>query len=232
MITLISVGIVMMMLIMMYTVNLIMMVFNDILFRVLKILLPISVITGSLHYFTENLIDMNIDIFGFKLFTPSTINVICGIITVMYTYFLIRKKNVYLLTKLIGLILLIPMIIYLLNEPIEYMAINLTGVSFNNQIMNVIYNINIIRHTINLYDHYASLIDIKHVNFILNKLGSGRLSASHMLDHMNINTTLFREVGTKISDILIDIYNYGTNITIDIGYIPIPMHFHVPNNPM
>ncbi|VBB18228.1 hypothetical protein YASMINEVIRUS_691 [Yasminevirus sp. GU-2018] len=153
-VTLLGICIVIFLLIVLSAINFIMSMFNNMLFKVLKILLPISLATTLLYHIADYLL-INFTAGYAKMFcsllSKENIDVLSGVLTTVYLTFIVRRTSSGIFTKVLTLLLLTPMILYLLNSPIEYVALRVFRFSVNEWYYNIIYSFTAINYFNSIY---------------------------------------------------------------------------------
>lgn len=95
-ITVIGIGIVLFLLAILSMINMLMTLFNRILFNALKILLPISLVTIGLYHgfsYIDPIIVGKISYIFMGMNIESMIDIISGMLTIVYTIYMLKRKN-------------------------------------------------------------------------------------------------------------------------------------------
>lgn len=149
-ITFIGIAIVVALLVTVSIVNLIMSMFNSLLFSVLKILAPIGLMTATVYSL--------INYFGGDVGSGYYLDIITGIITIVYTIIVLKRgtgKGFKILTLGLG----VPMIFYLLNDPTERSLLHIFDFSVNGFVTDLVYRYTILGTLDGFMTHITQNID-------------------------------------------------------------------------
>lgn len=143
-VTILSIGILGIFLIILTIVNKIMIFVNNLLFTMFKILLPISILSSTVYFLKDYLIsyfDIENELI-LVLLSSDNLDILSGLLTLLYMIFVMKRKTNSIMTKIVLILLLVPIVLYLLDVPIEFIT-NIFGYSFNEYVYE--YSIEIIK---------------------------------------------------------------------------------------
>lgn len=126
------------------------------------------------------------------------LDICAGILTLMYTIYMLKRKNKGIVFKLMTLILLVPMILYLLNVPLEYTSNKLFDFSINKSFVDALYKYTlwgtvdnfITKVQINLAEKFTLATDINYQTL----LPSIWVFATDSLNHLGAK--IISDIGT------------------------------------
>lgn len=171
-ITIIGILIILFLLLILSLINIMMSMFNNLLISVLKILLPITIFTNLNHYLIRYM--------DYGSCPEFVIDFLSGIITVLYSLFMIKQKTNSLFYKILVLILMIPLALYLFNGLFESTSVYFFNYSIN-QVLYVTISDTIYHYTISttvdpiiayVTSNYAVFSNINLKNIIIDLLRS------------------------------------------------------------